>query len=50
MNGKGAKDGMYRTPFLHSAFSHNKVALKEKGLLLLSKPLKKVGHEPHMGG
>lgn len=43
------QEGIYRTQFLHPAFSHNELVLKEKGLLLIGKPMKKVGDQPRQG-
>lgn len=43
------QNGTFRTPFLHPIFSHNELALKEKGLLLVGKPLKGIGDNPRKG-
>lgn len=43
------QDGMFRTPFLHPIFSHNELVLKEKGLLLVGKPLKGLGDKSRKG-
>lgn len=48
-NGLHYQDGIFRTPYLHPAFSHNELALKEKGLLLVGKPLKLVGDQSRKG-
>ena len=37
---------IYRTPFIHELFSHNSLKLKEKGLLKIDSPLKKIGETP----
>ena len=35
--------GVYRTPFLHSLFRHNELILKEKRLLYVEQPIRKIG-------
>lgn len=41
------ENGTYRTPRLHELFEHNVQKLKEKGLLTISNPVKKIGEIPN---
>lgn len=45
-NGLSYAEGSYRTHFLHPALSHNLLLLNEKGLLIMQKPVKKIGISP----
>jgi site-specific DNA recombinase len=36
----------YRTPYIHPIFEHNRLALKEKGLLVIEQPLGNLGETP----
>ena len=36
-------DGVYRTPFLHSLFRHNELVMRQKRLLFVEQPIKKIG-------
>lgn len=40
------EDGAYRTNKLHDLFFHNAVVLKEKGLLIINSPVRKMGEIP----
>lgn len=44
------RDGSYRTHFFHPAFSHNIPELKANRLLIVEKPIKKIGEEVPLGG
>lgn len=41
------ENGIYRTPYLHPIFTHNLKRLKEKGLLEIVAPVKKIGETPN---
>jgi len=43
-------DQSYRTPFLHYAFKHKEMILKEKRLLLIEQPVIKLGSIPNRSG
>jgi site-specific DNA recombinase len=36
-------DGVYRTPFLHALFRHNELAMRQKRLLFVEQPIRKIG-------
>ena len=35
-------EGVYRTPFLYTPFRHNELILKEKRLLIIEQPVRKI--------
>ena len=39
-------DDSYRTPYLHPLFAHNELILKEKGLLKIEQPIRKIRRIP----
>jgi hypothetical protein len=38
-------DGVYRTPYLHSLFRHNELILRDKRLLFVEQPVRKIGEK-----
>lgn len=43
LSGNFNRGGVYRTPFLHDLFRHNELVLKEKRLLFVEQPVRKIG-------